>query len=87
MKALEEKPVKEVLVSLHAISYLFALTAVAAAIAWIYFVAKAVEHDEIGGSDGDSSGPVNTSTTMFEGAVVGILLYMVFRHHFSQSHA
>ena len=86
MKALEEKPVKEVLVSLHAISYLFALTAVAAAIAWIYFVAKAVEHEEIGNGDGQGQ-PVNTATTMFEGAVVGILLYMVFRHHFSQSHA
>jgi hypothetical protein len=86
MTALEEKPVKEVLVSLHTISYLFALTAVAAAIAWIYFVAKAVENKEIGGSDGEGV-PVNTATVMFEGAVVGILLYMVFRHHFSQSHA
>ena len=90
MQPLEEKPVKEVLTTMHTFSYLFALTALASAIAWIYFTSKAVERDQIGGSDGRSGashgGVVNTAESMFEGAVISILLYLVFRHHFSESH-
>ena len=53
MKSLEEKPVKRVLVTMHLLSYLFALACIAATISWIYFVAKAVEQgDLIGGPDG-----------------------------------
>lgn len=87
MKSFEPKPVKEVLVSLHLLSYLFALGALAAGIAWIYYVAKAVEDHTIGGSEGNDVGAKETAETMFQGAVVGILFYMVFRHHFSQLHA
>lgn len=91
MQPLEEKPVKEVLVTLHTVSYLFALTALASAIAWIYFTAKAVEDDQIGGNhgkgdDSNATAQVNTVESMFEGAVIGLLLYLVFRHHFSESH-
>ena len=88
MPALEEKPVKEVLVTMHTMSYLFALTALAAAIAWVYFTAKAVEDKQIGGNDGkpNGAGQVATVESMFEGAVISMLLYLVFRHHFSQSH-
>jgi len=93
MQPLEEKPVKEVLVTMHTVSYLFALAALASAISWIYFTAKGVEENQIGGSRGkgeDGSGDdTNQSATieaMFEGAVVSLLLYLVFRHHFSESH-
>jgi hypothetical protein len=89
-----ERPSKEVLMAVQGISYLFALGAVGAIVAWIYYVAKAVEADHIGGSDGfngrkndtvvssESRGPVSTATTMFEGVVLGVLVYMVFRHHY-----
>jgi len=93
MQPLEEKPVKEVLVTMHSVSYLFALTALASAIAWIYFTSKAVEEDQIGGSHGKGKGGdsgtgtvTETTESMFEGAVISLLLYLVFRHHFSQSH-
>ena len=85
-RALEEKPVKEILVTMHMMSYLFAILFLAAAIAWIYYTAKAVEHKVIGGKDGETS-PVTTAETMFEGAVISMLAYLIFRHHFSQSHA
>ena len=86
-----ENPSKEVLMTMHGISYLFALGAVGAIIAWIYYVAKAVEGNHIGGSDGfngdgglsgEDKGPVATATTMFEGLVLGVLVYFVFRHHY-----
>ena len=85
-KSLEMKPMKEVVVSLQGLSYLFALSALAAGIAWIYYIAKAVEGEEIGGESGHASA-VNTAESMFQGTVVAILFYFVFRHHFSQSHS
>ena len=85
MPALEEKPVKEVLVTMHSFSYLFALATLTAAIAWIYFMAKAFEEAELGvGVNHDKL--VITVETLIECAVVSILLYFIFRHHFSQSH-
>ncbi len=95
MKSLEEKPVKQVLVTMHLMSYLFAIACIAAAISWIYYVAKSVENDLIGGAQG--RGPngtgdatvarMNTVETMFEGTVIAAVLYLTFRHHFSNSHA
>jgi len=91
IKPLEEKPVKEILVTMSSMSYLFALTALAATIAWIYYTAKAVDAQQIGGPDGspvgaDATSVLSTTNTMFEGVVLSVLLYMVFRHHFSNTH-
>lgn len=105
MFQLEERPAKEILMSLNGISYLFALLALASGIAWIYYVIKAVDNNAIGGSNGRgntednvSATPSNENTTagetrqvdtieiMFQGVVAAILLYAVFRHHFSMSH-
>ena len=85
MSALEEKPVKQVLVTMHTVSYLFALTALAASIAWIYYTSKAAEENKIA-DDSDSTTHITTAESMFEGAVISILLYAIFRHHFSESH-
>lgn len=87
MKVLEPKPVKEVLVSLHLVSYLFALCALIAGIAWIYYTAKAVEQDQIGASDGQTAGAVSTATSMWEATVIAVLFYLMFRHHFTHVHA
>jgi hypothetical protein len=93
MFSLEEKPAREILMSLHGIAYIFALLALASGIAWVYYVAKAVESDAIGGKHGRGSNEVNgapgetrqvdTNEVMFQGTVVAILLYGVFRHHFN----
>ena len=84
-----ENPSKNVLMAVNGISYLFVLTALAAGLAWVYYVAKAVEDNILGGSEGkgendsgDSDTQVNTIRVMFQGAVVGILFYFVARHHF-----
>jgi hypothetical protein len=104
MFQLEERPAKEILMSLNGVSYLFALLALACGIAWIYYVVKAVDNNAIGGSAGrgndDSNGTldasedttagetrqVDTVDVMFQGVVASVLLYSVFRHHFSMSH-
>ena len=94
MQPLEAKPAKEILMSLHGISYVFALLALAAGIMWIYYVMKAVDKNRIGGEDGkgedgkddSTTSQVDTVTTMFEGTVAALLLYCVFRHHFHMSH-
>lgn len=82
-----ENPSKTVLMSFHGIAYLFAIAALASALAWIYYVAKAVEDDQIGGKNGqgedDTTGDkIETIRVMFQGAVVGILFYFVARHHY-----
>ncbi len=82
-----ENPSKTVLMSVNGIAYLFAIAALAAGIAWIYYVVKAVEDDQIGGSDGrpnssTGNGQTDTVRVMFQGAVVSILFYFVARHHF-----
>ena len=77
-----ERPGKMVLRSMTGIAYLFALAAVGAMIAWIYYVAKAVEADEIGEADGQTSGPVVTADVMFQGTVIAVLVYFAFRHNF-----
>ena len=52
MFAFEERPAKELLMSLNGISYVFALLALACAIAWVYYVVKAVDNNAVGGGDG-----------------------------------
>lgn len=77
-----EQPSKMVLKSLTGIAYLFALVSLGAVIAWIYYVAKAIEADNIGGPDGSEDGPIRTADVMFQGTVISILIYFAFRHNF-----
>ena len=74
-----ENPTTTVLKSVNALSYLFVLTALAAGIAWIVYVAKAVDNKTIGE---DSTDHIETTRIMFQATVVSILLYFVARHHF-----
>ena len=78
VEAVEEKPVAGVLMGLNGLAYLLLLTALAAGIAWIVYVAKAKNQDAIGNDQ-----PIATADVCFQGAVVAILLYFVARHHFS----
>ena len=94
VEAVEEKPVAGVLMGMTGLGYLFILTAVAAVIAWIVYVAKS--HGFLGHNDNTSSGldPApgdakdysDTYTVCFQAAVVSCLYYFVARHHFSNLH-
>ena len=84
-----EKPSKSVLVAFNGTSYMFALCVIASAIAWIYYVAKAVEADRIGGPNGVGETGVNlvgeeldTIQVMFQGVVIAVVFYQIARHHF-----
>lgn len=80
-EAVEEKPVKSVLMSLNGLGYLFLAAALAAGIAWIVYVARVVDH-----KDDFSSTVVQNAEIAdicFQGAVVAVLLYFVARHHYS----
>ena len=96
VEAVEEKPVAGVIMGMTGLSYLFVLTALAAGIAWIVFVAKARTHNVLGDDAYDLTGPtgdqpigesnLNTSTVCFQAVVVSVLFYFVARHHFSNLH-
>ena len=96
VEAVEEKPVAGVIMGMTGLSYLFVLTALAAGIAWIVFVAKARNHDVLGDDSYDLTSPsdvqmrgqsnINTSTICFQAVVVSVLFYFVARHHFSNLH-
>ena len=80
-EAVEEKPVKSVLMSLNGLGYLFLAAALAAGIAWIVYTARVVDHK-------DEFTPIAVQNAeiadlCFQGAVVAILLYFVARHHYS----
>lgn len=76
-------PSREIFTVMNYIAYLFVLTALAAGIAWVVYVAKANEEDpSLLGDDH----LVNTATVCFQAAVVSALLYFVARHHFHQHH-
>jgi hypothetical protein len=76
------QPSKQIFRVLNMLGYLFVLCALAAGIAWIYYVSQANAQDTLGDDNGLES--VVTATTCFEGAVVGYLFYYVARHHFSK---
>lgn len=100
MFELEERPIKELLMALNGISYVFALLALACVIAWIYYAVEAVDNNAVGGPKGRGKGSnelpegtaagetrqVDTIEMMFQGLVMSVLLYAIFRHHFSMSH-
>lgn len=82
-----KKPMRPIMKILNSLSYLMVLGALAALFAWIYYISKAVEQNEIGGpkglgEDNLSGSTLETSTSMFQSTVASIFLYFVARHHF-----
>ena len=95
VEAVEEKPVAGVLMGMTGLGYLFILTALAAGIAWIVYVAKS--HGVLGHNTGVGNSPDDpvadnskdyseTYDVCFQAAVVSCLFYFVARHHFSNLH-
>ena len=84
-----EKPSKRILTLFNGTAYLFALLVVASAIAWIYYVAKAVDAGRFGGTDGfginDDAAfneQIDSVDVMFEGVIIAVIFYHIGRHHF-----
>lgn len=87
---LEESPVKEVVYTFQTLGYVFMVGAIAAAVAWFYYVAKWQKHH----SDEIDIESVNLTpyeeaivradqfTICFQALVAACLLYFVFRHHY-----
>ena len=98
VEAVEEKPVEGVLMTMNVLGWVFVATALAAGIAWIVYVAKAVKQDVLGKGNGqllsgtpglhsaDGQTDLNTAEICFQAAVVSVLFYFVARHHFSHMH-
>lgn len=79
----DAEPSKEIFSVMNYLAYLFVLLALAAGIAWIYYVAKANEDDKL---DDSAANVVNTASVCFQATVVSVLLYFVARHHFHHLH-
>ena len=98
VEEVEEVPVKGVLMGMNALGYTFIITAIAAAIAWIVFVAYAAGNhvlgDEVNPSpdsekskkQGKGATNLETADVCFQAVVASVLLYFVARHHFSNTH-
>ena len=91
IEEVEEVPAKGVLMGMHTLGYTFILTALAAAIAWIVFVAKAANGKGLGNESTDEIEPeapaqLETVDVCFQALVVSVLFYFVARHHFSHMH-
>ena len=84
IEEVEEVPEKGVLMGMNALGYTFIVTALAAAIAWIVYVAKSVNNDTVGSNDAGAE--LETITVCFQAVVASVLLYFVARHHFSTTH-
>ena len=79
----DAEPSREIFKVMNYLGYVFVLTALAAGIAWIYYVAKANEDDVLGD---ETDRVVNTATVCFQATVVSVLLYFVARHHYHLHH-
>ena len=94
---IEEVPAKGVMMGMDALGYTFIITAVAAAIAWLVYVVRAVDNKVLGDEEvsenpekeeKQSKGATNLRTVevCFQAVVASVLLYFVARHHFSNTH-
>jgi len=83
LNEVDAEPSREIFRVMQMLAYLFVLGALAAAIAWIYYVAVANKDGDLGDDTGDS---LETATVCFQAAVASILLYFVTRHHFHTVH-
>ena len=96
VEEVEGVPEKGVLMGMNALGYTFIITALAAAIAWIVYVAYAVKHKVLGdevfdaasltGDQGKGVTNLETADVCFQAVVASVLLYFVARHHFSNTH-
>lgn len=87
------QPTKEIFMTMHGISLFLVAFALAAAFAWVYYVAEAVDNNAIGGGNGNGGNDsatntaketrqVNTMKVMFQSMVASSLIYFVVRHHY-----
>lgn len=91
---IEEVPAKGVMMGMDALGYTFIITAVAAAIAWLVYVVRAVDNKVLGDEkigehlEKEDKGATNLRTVevCFQAVVASVLLYFVARHHFSNTH-
>jgi len=82
-EAVEEKPIRSVLMSLNGLGYLFLAAALAAGIAWVVYVARSIDEKDEPDQTGDPKvSNLEIAFFCFQGAVVAILLYFVARHHY-----
>lgn len=97
VEEVEEVPERGIIMGMNALGYTFIITAVAAAIAWLVYVAFAVDNKVLGdevfntaGEHGEKQkkGITNLETieVCFQAVVASVLLYFVARHHFSHTH-
>ena len=84
LNEVDAEPSKEIFRVMNMLGYLFVLCALAAGIAWIYYIARANNDDQLGDVDGATS--VTTADVCFQATVVSVLLYFVSRHHFNKVH-
>ena len=85
---IEDSPVKEVVYTFQTLGYVFLVGAIAAAVAWFYYVARWQKHhnDDINDADLSDFEKANVRadqyTICFQALVASCLLYFVFRHHY-----
>ena len=84
LNEIDAEPSREIFRVMQMLAYLFVLGALAAAVAWIYYVAVANKDGELGDDSGEDS--LETATVCFQATVASILLYFVTRHHFHTAH-
>jgi len=78
----DAEPSKEIFRVMNYLAYMFVLCALAATIAFLYYVDKANDAGLI--DDGVQS--VDGADVSFKGVVIAGLLYYVARHHFNKHH-
>lgn len=85
LNEVDAEPSKEIFKVMNMLGYLFVVCALAAAIAWIYYIAEA---NKTSGTLGDDDGATSlvTATVCFQACVASALVYFVARHHFSTKH-
>jgi heme/copper-type cytochrome/quinol oxidase subunit 2 len=93
VEQIEREPLIGAGMALNVTSYLFILTALAAGISWVVFVARARNADALPAKASDPAPTENSGENLlltiricFQAVVASCLLYFVARHHFSSTH-
>ena len=82
LNQVDAEPSREIFRVMNYFAYMFVLCALAATIAYIYYVDKAND----AGLYDDGALSLDSADTSFKGVVIAALLYYVARHHFSHHH-
>lgn len=83
LNEVDAEPSREIFRVMNYLCYIFVLGALAAGIAWIYYVERANSDDKLGE---ETARLIDTATVCFQATVVSVLLYFVARHHFHTLH-